>query len=67
MLTMLTAMSDTYGIIASVVKDSLGALLMKNPCPITAATYINILTDLFAILVMSNSKSFTFHSCYVLY
>ena len=39
---------------------------MTNPCPITAATYTNIIADLFAILVMSNSKSFTRHSCYVL-
>ena len=60
---MLTAISDTYEIIASIVEDSLEALLMTNPCPITAATYTNILADLFAILVMSNSKSFTCHSC----
>ena len=39
---------------------------MTNPCPITAATYTNILADLFAILVMSNSKSSTCYSCYVL-
>ena len=63
---MLTAMSDTYGMIASIVEESLGALLINNPCPITAATYTNILADLFAILVMSNSKSSGCHSCYVL-
>ena len=63
---MLTAMSDTYGTIASIVEVPLGALLVNNPCPITAATYMNILADLFATLVMSNSKSFVCHSCYVL-
>ena len=63
---MLTAMPDTYEIIASIVEDSLEALLINNPCPITAATYTTILADLFATLVMSNSKSFTCHSHYVL-
>ena len=63
---MLTAMLDTYESIVPILKDSFGTLLIRNHCPITTATFLNILADLFAVLVMSNSKSFACHSCYVL-
>ena len=63
---MLMATLDTYEFIATIVKDSFGILLIRNDYPITAATFLNILADLFAILVTSNSKSFACHSGYVL-
>ena len=53
---MLTAMLDTYESIVPILKDSFGILLIGNHCPVTAATFLNILADLFAILVISNSK-----------
>ena len=59
-------MSDTYEMIAPILEDSFEILVMQNPCPITAATFLNILADLAAILFMSNSESFTYHTCCIL-
>lgn len=59
-------MSDTYEMIVPIVKDSFEVLAIRNPCPITAATFLDILADLFAILVMSNSESFACLTCCVL-
>lgn len=63
---MLIAISDIYETLVPMVKGSLETLLIRNPCPITVATFLDILADLFAILVMSNSKSLVHHGCYVL-
>ena len=59
-------MKDTYEAIAPILHDSFEALIIRNTCPITAATFLNILADLFANLVVSNSKSLVRHTCCVL-
>ena len=64
--SLLIEMTDTYEIIASTLGDSFEALVVQNSCSITAATFLNILADLFAILVMSNSKSLVCHTCCIL-
>ncbi len=59
-------MAGTYEAILPIVEDSFEALVMRNACPITAATFLNILADLFATLVVSNSKSLAHHTCCIL-
>ena len=59
-------MKDTYEIIAPILADSFEILATRSPCPITAATFLNTCTDLFATLVTSNSKSLACHTCCIL-
>lgn len=52
-------MIDTYEAIASIVEDSFETMTVRNACPITVAVFLNVAADLFIILILSNSKSFT--------
>ncbi len=54
---LLIATADHYEVIASILEDSFETLVTQNACPITAATFLSILADLFAILFISNSES----------
>ena len=54
---LLTATADNYEVIASILEDSFETLVTRNACSITAATFLNILADLFVILFISNSES----------
>ena len=52
--------------IAPILADSFEILATRSPCPITAATFLNIFADLFATLVMSNSESLACYTCCIL-
>lgn len=59
-------MTDTYEAIPPILEDSFETLAVRNACPITVAAFLNIAADLFAILALSNSKSFARHTCRIL-
>ena len=50
-------MIGTYEAIPPILKDSFETLAQENACPITAAAFLNVLVDLFVVLILSNSKS----------
>ena len=52
--------------IATILEDSFETLARRNDCPITTALFLDILVDLFAILIMSNSMSLVCRTCYIL-
>ena len=56
-------MTGTYEAILPILEDSFETLAVRNNCPITAAAFLNIVADLFAILVLSSSKSLAPHTC----
>ena len=54
-------MTGTYETIASILEDSFEPIALRNDCPITVAAFLNVAADVFIILALSNSKSFTEH------
>lgn len=63
---MLIATTATYEAIPPILEDSFETLVIRNACPITAAAFLNIMADLFAILVLSNSMSLSRHNYCIL-
>ena len=63
---MLIAITATYEAIPPMLEDSFETLVIRNACPITAAAFLNIIADLFAILVLSNSMSLSRHNYCIL-
>lgn len=59
-------MTGTYEAIPPILEDSFETLAVRNACPITVAAFLNIAADLFAILALSNSKSYARHTCCIL-
>ena len=59
-------MTGTYEAIPPILQDSFETLAVRNVCPITVAAFLSIAADLFAILALSNSKSFACHTCRIL-
>ena len=50
-------MIGTYEAIPPILEDSFETLIVENACPITAAAFLNVMLDLFVVLISSNSKS----------
>lgn len=63
---LLTFTTGTYEAISPILENSFETLAIRNACPITAAAFLNIVADLFAILVLSNSESLARHACCIL-
>ena len=59
-------MTATCERIATILEASFETLARRNTCPITAATFLEILVDFFAIIAMSNSMSLVCHTCTLL-
>ena len=59
-------MTGTYERIATILEDSYATLATRNDCPITTATFLEVLVDFFATLIMSNSMSLVLPTCYIL-
>lgn len=59
-------MTGTYEAISTILEDSFETMVVRNACPITVAAFFNIVADLFVILALSNSKSFTHHTYCIL-
>ena len=54
---LLSAPLGTYEAIPPILEDSFETLAVENGCPITAAAFLNVIVDLFVVLISSNSKS----------
>lgn len=63
---LLNAMTGTYEAIQPILEDSFETLTRRNACPITVAAFLDVLADLFVILVLSKSKSLARHTCCIL-
>ena len=63
---LLSAMIGTYEAIPPILEDSFETLAVENVCPITAAAVLNIIVDLFLVLILSNSKSHLHPNCCIL-
>ena len=59
-------MIGTYEAILSILEDSFETWAIENACPITAAAFLNVIVDLFVVLISSNSKSHMHSSCCIL-
>lgn len=59
-------MADSYETISAVLEDSYEILAVRNACPITAAAFLNVIADLFATLLLSNSKLLARHTYCIL-
>lgn len=59
-------MIGTYEAIPPILEDFSETLAIRNACPITAAEFLNVSVDLFAILVLSNSRSLARHNYCIL-
>lgn len=63
---LLNAITGTYEAISPILEESFEILAIRNACPITAAAFLNIVADLFAMLVLSSSESLARHACRIL-
>ena len=59
-------MIGTYEAIPPMLEDSFETLVVENACPITAAAFLNVMVDLFVVLISSNSKCHLHLSCCIL-
>ena len=59
-------MIGAYEAIPPVLEDSFETWAIENACPITAAAFLNVIVDLFVVLISSNSKSHLHSSCCIL-
>ena len=59
-------MTGTCERICTILEDSFETLATRNDCPITTATFLDILVDVFATIAMSNSRSLVCHTCNIL-
>ena len=59
-------MTGTYEAIPPILEYKIETLAIRNACPIIVAAFLNVLVDLFAILVLSNSKSLARHTFCIL-
>ena len=59
-------MIGIYEAILPMLEDSFETLAVENGCPITAVAFLNIIVDLFVVLISSYSKSHLHPSCCIL-
>lgn len=63
---LLSATLGMYEAIPPMLEDSFETLAVENGCPITAAAFLNVIVDLFLVLISSDSKSHLHPSCCIL-